>query len=48
MVVERALWYKEKKTRFELGREEIVKRIWRWKEEKGGALTNKLKVLGAV
>ncbi len=37
---------KEGKTRHEIGREELVKRIWRWKEEKGGLIIEQLKQLG--
>ena len=38
---------KESKTRHEIGREELVKRIWKWKEEKGGLIIEQLKQLGA-
>ena len=37
---------KEGKTRHEIGREELVKRIWKWKEEKGGLIIEQLKQLG--
>ncbi|CAK9042042.1 Valine--tRNA ligase (Valyl-tRNA synthetase) (ValRS) [Durusdinium trenchii] len=30
-----------------LGRDEFVKRVWRWKEESGGTIINQLKRLGA-
>ncbi len=45
-VVEREL-AKEGKTRHDLGREELLKRIWKWKEEKGGIIIDQLKQLGA-
>src|SRR5436853_2693606 len=32
-VVERLVFQQEKKTRHELGREELVKRIWEWKDK---------------
>ncbi len=45
-VVERAL---EKKglSRRELGREEFVKRVWEWKEQYGGIITNQIRRMGA-
>ncbi len=45
-VVERQL-ATEDKTRHDLGREEFVKRVWEWKEEKGGTIINQLKRMGA-
>jgi len=44
--VEKALKKEEKKTRHDLGREEFLKRVWKWKEEKGGIIINQLKKLG--
>ena len=44
-VVEREL-KKEGKTRHDIGREELVKRIWKWKKEKGGKIIEQLKTLG--
>jgi valyl-tRNA synthetase len=46
MVVERQL-EAEGKTRHDLGREEFVKRIWQWKAESGGRITQQLRRLGA-
>ncbi len=37
---------KEGKTRHEIGREELIKRIWKWKENKGGLIIEQLKQLG--
>src|ERR1043166_2006305 len=34
VVVEKQLKKEEKKTRFDLGREEFVKRVWQWKEKR--------------
>ncbi|MCK4359940.1 MAG: valine--tRNA ligase [Candidatus Cloacimonetes bacterium] len=45
-VVEREL-AKEGKTRYDVGREELVSRIWKWQEEKGGRIIQQLKKLGA-
>jgi valyl-tRNA synthetase len=45
MVVDRQL-AKEGTTREALGREEFVRRVWRWKEEYGGAIIAQLKRLG--
>ena len=46
MVVERQL-AEEGKTPHDLGREGFVERVWRWKEESGGTITNQLRRLGA-
>jgi valyl-tRNA synthetase len=43
MVVERQL---KERSRFELGRDEFVARVWRWKEESGGLITRQLRRLG--
>ena len=44
-VVEKKL-KKEGKTRFDLGREEFIKEVWKWKEEKGNEILGQLKKLG--
>ncbi|MGE5240913.1 MAG: class I tRNA ligase family protein, partial [Bacteroidota bacterium] len=46
MVVERQL-EAEGKTRHDLGREQFVKRIWQWKAESGGRITQQLRRMGA-
>ncbi len=46
MVVERLL-AEEQTSRRELGREAFVDRVWRWKAELGGAITQQLRRLGA-
>lgn len=46
MVVERQL-IAEGSNRHDLGRDEFVERIWRWKEESGGTITNQLRRMGA-
>ncbi len=45
-VVERQLAEKNISRR-DLGREEFVERVWRWREESGGTITRQLKLLGA-
>ncbi|KXZ53642.1 hypothetical protein GPECTOR_6g559 [Gonium pectorale] len=45
-VVEKGL-AKEGTSRLQLGREEFTKRVWQWKEEYGGFITNQLRRLGA-
>ncbi len=45
-VVERAL-QAEGTSRHALGREAFVDRVWKWKEERGGAIVHQLKRLGA-
>ena len=46
MVVERQL-NAEGKTRHDLGREKFTERVWEWKEESGGTITQQLRRLGA-
>ncbi len=45
-VVEKAL-AKEGKDRFDLGREEFVKKVWAWKEQYGHIIIDQLKKIGA-
>jgi valyl-tRNA synthetase len=46
MVVERQLGA-QNVTRHDLGREKFVEKVWEWKEESGGTITNQLRHLGA-
>jgi valyl-tRNA synthetase len=46
MVVERQL-AQEGLTRHDLGRDDFIERVWRWKGESGGAITRQLRRLGA-
>src|SRR6185503_775820 len=46
MVVERELG-KQKIKRTDLGREKFLEKVWEWKAESGGAITNQLRRLGA-
>ena len=46
VVVERQL-AAEGKTKEDVGREEFLRRVWRWKEESGGTIIRQLKRLGA-
>ena len=46
MVVERQL-AEEGKTRHDLGRDGFIDRVWQWKAESGGTITNQLRRLGA-
>ncbi|WP_339774078.1 valine--tRNA ligase [uncultured Thalassospira sp.] len=46
MVVERQLGA-QNVTRHDLGREKFVEKVWEWKEESGGTITNQLRRLGA-
>ncbi len=45
-VVEKAL-KKENLTREDLGREDFIKRVWKWKEEYGNKILNQIERLGA-
>lgn len=46
VVVERQL-AREGLTRFDLGRERFVERVWKWKEESGGTILKQLRKMGA-
>ncbi|MFO1123740.1 MAG: valine--tRNA ligase, partial [Hyphomicrobiales bacterium] len=47
MVVERLLMKENKTDRRTMGREAFLQRVWAWKEESGGAITQQLRRLGA-
>src|SRR5438067_2219369 len=47
MVVERELQKSEGKLRHDLGREEFLRRVWRWKEESGNRIALQHRALGA-
>jgi valyl-tRNA synthetase len=47
MVVERLLKSENNTDRRSMGREAFLKRVWEWKAESGGTITNQLKRLGA-
>ncbi|XP_068633756.1 valine--tRNA ligase isoform X2 [Battus philenor] len=47
VVVEKKVWREEKKTRHDLGREEFIKRVWDWKNEKGDRIYSQLRSLGS-
>jgi valyl-tRNA synthetase len=46
MVVERELHATEQRSRHDLGREVFLERVWKWKEESGGRISEQLRVLG--
>ncbi|MFO0966914.1 MAG: valine--tRNA ligase [Gemmataceae bacterium] len=46
-VVEKLVYAQEKKTRHDLGREELVRRIWEWKEKYEQRILGQLRQLGA-
>lgn len=45
-VVERTIFENEKKTRHDLGRDELVSRIWDWKEKFGNRIVEQLQMMG--
>jgi len=47
MVVERQLAAEGNQGRREMGREAFVEKVWQWKSQSGGAITNQLRRLGA-
>ena len=46
-VVEKTIFEKEKLNRHDLGRDELVKRIWEWKDKFGNRILDQLKAVGA-
>lgn len=46
-VVEKQVWAKEKKTRYDYGREKFVEKVWEWKEEYHQRIKTQVKKLGA-
>lgn len=46
VMVEKKLKKEEKLTRYDLGREKFVERVWEWKEKHGGIIIEQLKKLG--
>ncbi len=47
MVVERQLMERQEPNRHAMGREKFIERIWQWKSESGGMISNQLRRLGA-
>jgi len=45
--VTKKLWAEEKKTRWDLGREEFTKRVWDWKAQYGNEITRQIRREGA-
>ena len=45
-MVEKHLKKNEGKTRYDLGREDFLKRVWAWRQEKGDIILNQLRQLG--
>ena len=45
--VTKKLWAEEKKTRWDLGREEFTKRVWEWKAQYGNEITTQIRREGA-
>lgn len=45
--VTKKLWAEEKKTRWDLGREEFTRRVWDWKDQYGGEITRQIRREGA-
>src|SRR6266850_406705 len=47
MMVERKLKKEEKLSRYDLGREKFLQRVWEWKDKHGGIIIDQLKKLGS-
>lgn len=46
VVVEKKLMKEQQKTRQDLGRDDFLKEVWKWKEENGGFICKQMRVLG--
>lgn len=46
MMVERHIQKEENKTKHDLGREEFLKRVWKWKEASQGTILSQMQLLG--
>lgn len=47
MVVERKLQLEENKSRHDLGREKFLERVWEWKEQSGGQISQQIRRMGS-
>ncbi|KAF5294124.1 hypothetical protein FQA39_LY13495 [Lamprigera yunnana] len=47
VVVERKIWREQRRTRHDIGREEFIKKVWEWKNEKGDRIYHQLRKLGS-
>lgn len=47
VVVEKKLWREERKSRHDIGREEFIRKVWQWKDEKGIRIYHQLRKLGS-
>jgi valyl-tRNA synthetase len=47
MLVERKIAAEEGKTRFDMGRDAFIDKVWEWKHESGGHITRQLRRMGA-
>ncbi|MGI9373516.1 MAG: valine--tRNA ligase [Hyphomicrobiales bacterium] len=47
MVVERQLMERQEPSRWDMGREKFIEKVWDWKAESGGIITGQLRRLGA-
>lgn len=47
MLVERKIQAEEGKTRHDLGRDKFLEKVWEWKAESGGTITQQLRRMGA-
>ena len=43
LMVTKQLWKEEKKTRWDVGREEFLNRVWDWKNKYGGEITRQIR-----
>ena len=46
VLLEKDLWRREKKTRFDIGRDEFMRRAWAWKQRSGNRISEQEKLMG--
>ena len=46
-VVEKLIWEEDKQTKYDLGREKFLEKVWNWKEEYGGIIAKQQRTMGA-
>ncbi|KAK7474838.1 hypothetical protein BaRGS_00033910 [Batillaria attramentaria] len=47
VVVEKSLWAQHQQTRHQLGRQQFVTEVWKWKEDQGAVIEEQMKRLGS-
>ncbi|XP_043242791.1 valine--tRNA ligase-like [Amphibalanus amphitrite] len=48
VIVEKSMWAEQRTTRHQLGREEFLKRVWKWKSDRSEQIHHQMKALGVT